>query len=100
MEILKNRESTFGLNLDLDRSGCVNPLTRRLIVAIFEKKSNLCLSADLDDGNEILKVAEDVGPHIVVLKTHLDAVECASPTFISSLQNIAKKHNFLLLEDR
>ncbi|XP_062713377.1 uncharacterized protein LOC134290292 [Aedes albopictus] len=43
---------------------------------------------------------EKVGPYICVLKTHVDIVQDFSDNFVKSLQPLAKKHNFMLMEDR
>lgn len=64
------------------------------------KETNLCLAADLTSAEEILNVAERVGPYICVLKTHADIVDDFSGNFTASLLALAKKYNFLIMEDR
>ncbi|KAH8241272.1 hypothetical protein KR032_005901 [Drosophila birchii] len=77
-----------------------SPIAKRLFNLMASKQTNLCLAADLTRADEILDVADKCGPHICLLKTHVDIVEDFSSEFISSLQALAKRHNFLLMEDR
>jgi orotidine-5'-phosphate decarboxylase len=42
----------------------------------------------------------DLGPYIAVLKTHVDVVQDFSIETVHSLRDLAKKHNFLIFEDR
>ena len=41
-----------------------------------------------------------LGPYIVVLKTHIDIITDFSQDTISRLKQLAKKHSFLIFEDR
>ena len=41
-----------------------------------------------------------VGPHIAVLKTHIDMISDFGPSTIEGLTTLAQKHDFLLFEDR
>lgn len=77
-----------------------NPLASRLLELMERKLSNLCLAADLTRADAILELAELAGPHIVVLKTHVDIVEDFSEDFVLRLKELAKRHEFLLMEDR
>lgn len=78
----------------------VNPMAAKLFKLMTEKQSNLCVAADLKTPTEILNLAEAVGPFICVFKTHIDIMEDYNEHFIQQLQTIAKKHNFILFEDR
>jgi orotidine-5'-phosphate decarboxylase len=42
----------------------------------------------------------ELGPHIVVLKTHIDIISDFGKATISGLKEIASRHDFLLFEDR
>jgi len=84
-----------------DRIGyCLNPTAKRLCDIISSKQSNLCLSADLTNSTALLKLADHVGTEICLLKTHVDILSDFNAHFIIQLQALAKKHAFLLFEDR
>lgn len=75
-------------------------VSRTLLNIMETKKTNLCLAADMTKADEILNLIESVGPYICLLKTHIDVVEDFTDSFVKSLQNLAQKHNFLIMEDR
>ncbi|XP_033336504.2 rudimentary-like [Megalopta genalis] len=77
-----------------------NEIASKIFNLMETKESTLCLAADLTKADSILQLANLVGPHIVVLKTHIDIIEDFSCDFIKRLQDLAKKHDFLLMEDR
>ena len=67
---------------------------------MIRKKSNLCLSADVRTQEELLKVVEETGPHICMLKTHMDALDDFESNLPSELTKLAEKHDFIIFEDR
>lgn len=77
-----------------------NEVSSFLFKIMHTKKTNLCLAADLNKSEEILNLAESLGPFICLLKTHVDIVEDFSENFVKSLKGLAEKHNFLIMEDR
>ncbi|XP_053672006.1 uridine 5'-monophosphate synthase [Anopheles nili] len=87
---------TFEARADLAKC----PLAKELLRLMATKKTTLCLAADLTSSEEILNLADAVGPYICLLKTHCDIVADFSEQFVRSLQSLARQHNFLLLEDR
>lgn len=87
---------TYAVRANLAKS----PIAKDLFGIISAKKSNLCLAADLTKAQDILNIAESVGPYICVLKTHVDIIDDFSQDFVNSLTALAQKHNFLIMEDR
>lgn len=77
-----------------------NEVAKTLFKIMELKKTNLCLAADVTKTENILNLAESLGPYICVLKTHVDIVEDFNDDFIKSLKGLAEKHNFMLMEDR
>lgn len=64
------------------------------------KKGTLCLSADVTKSCELLSLADELGPYIAILKTHIDILDDFTPDVIDRLIELKKKHGFLLFEDR
>ncbi|CAI5678500.1 unnamed protein product [Oreochromis niloticus] len=77
-----------------------HPLASKLLKIMEEKQSNLCVSADVTNSEELLQLAESLGPKICMLKTHVDVLEDYTLAFIQKVQALAEKHNFLIFEDR
>lgn len=81
-----------------------HPLSAYLLRLMDLKKSNLCLSADVSTTNQLLSLANAIGPSIVVLKTHYDLISNwdYNPTTGTGarLARIARRHGFLIFEDR
>lgn len=132
-KVLKIFESTLqrrchSSSVSLLSSADVHPLASKLLKIMEEKQSNLCVSADVTSSEELLQLADSLGPSVCVLKTHVDILKvCVKPTRISrqrilsggmvecdsfirqqdytaafsqKLQALAEKHNFLIFEDR
>lgn len=79
---------------------CSNRIASQLLQLMAEKETNLCCSADVDTCKEVLELAENVGDHICLLKTHIDVYTDFDSTFIPKLQAIAKQKKFMIFEDR
>ncbi|XP_063325928.1 uridine 5'-monophosphate synthase-like [Pelmatolapia mariae] len=77
-----------------------HPLASKLLKIMEEKQSNLCVSADVTNSEELLQLAESLGPKICMLKTHVDILEDYTSAFIQKVQALAEKHDFLIFEDR
>jgi uridine monophosphate synthetase len=77
-----------------------HPLAKKLLILMEEKQTNLAASADMTNKELLLDFADKVGPYICVLKTHIDIIEDFDEKFINDLKDLAKKHQFLIFEDR
>lgn len=75
-------------------------LAKTLFQLMATKKTNLCLAADSTKCNDVLDAADKCGPYICLLKTHVDILEDFNDQFVNDLQALAKRHNFLIMEDR
>jgi len=75
-------------------------MAQRLFKLMEDKKTNLSVALDVTGQNQLLQMADLLGPHIAVLKTHVDILQDFTPDFGTQLQAIAKKHHFLIFEDR
>ncbi|MCJ1467043.1 orotidine 5'-phosphate decarboxylase [Pseudocyphellaria aurata] len=76
------------------------PLARYLLHLISIKRSNLCVSADVQTSSALLQLAEEVGDSICVLQTHADGIDDFSESTIRALSEIASRKMFLIFEDR
>jgi len=77
-----------------------HPLSKKLLRLMEEKKSNLGLSADVTDSKKLIELIHQTGPHICLLKTHIDIIDNFNPRLIKALQALSKKYRFLIFEDR
>lgn len=76
-------------------------VAKKLLDTIVAKQSNLCASADVRTTDELLSLLDKVGPYICMAKTHIDIIDDFSyDKTVKGLLELAKKHNFLLFEDR
>jgi orotidine 5'-phosphate decarboxylase subfamily 1 len=79
---------------------CKNPTAHKLLKLMDKKQTNLAIAADVITKNELLKIADELGPEICVLKTHIDILEDFDIEVITELQRLAERHDFALFEDR
>ncbi|EFN54301.1 hypothetical protein CHLNCDRAFT_135487 [Chlorella variabilis] len=77
-----------------------NPLGSKLFELMARKKSNLSVAADVATVEEMLELADKVGPHICVFKTHVDVFDKWSDEYAAQLRQLAGKHDFMIFEDR
>jgi len=86
----------------LERSKlCSNALTKKLFEIMEEKKTNLCVALDYTSSEEVLKVADLIGPFVAIIKIHCDIIfDFNLNSFIATLTSLSVKHNFLIFEDR
>jgi orotidine-5'-phosphate decarboxylase len=77
------------------------PLAARLFRLMDAKQSNLCASVDVTTTKQFLELVDTLGPYICLVKTHIDIIEDFSYEHtILPLLALAKRHNFLIFEDR
>lgn len=97
-----------------------NPAAKALLQTMDRKKSNLCVSVDVTRKAEFLAIVDATGPYVCLIKvtfqlvelrlqtstdlwcpqTHIDIIEDFDEDLISQLQELSKKHDFLIFEDR
>lgn len=79
---------------------CRNAISQNLLNLMDEKETNLAVAVDVTAKKELLHLADLLGPHLCVLKTHVDIIEDFDEDLIVQLQAYADKHRFYLFEDR
>lgn len=77
-----------------------HPLAKQLFNIMSAKSTNLAVSVDLTKSAEVLALVDKVGPHVCLVKTHVDIIEDFTQDFVTSLCQLAEKHSFLIFEDR
>lgn len=95
LEDLFTPRTTFGERLPL----ATNTTTRKLFQIMMEKKTNLCVSADVDTSDHVLSLLKATGPYIAMLKCHFDAIRLCDVQ-IRDILEVAKQMNVLILSDR
>jgi len=77
-----------------------NAAAKSLLETIVRKRSNLCVSVDVTAKADFLNIIDVVGPYVCLVKTHVDIIEDFDSSVIKSLQELSKKYDFLIFEDR
>lgn len=77
-----------------------HPMAKRLLQIMDKKNTNLCVAISTSHCEELITFAEQLGPHICLLKTHVDILSDFSEKIINQLTALSSLHNFLILEDR
>lgn len=77
-----------------------NPLVRRYLEIAADKRSLLILAADRPTTAGIAELVEQVGEHLVALKTHVDLVEDHDPETWAAVCEQARAAGVLVFEDR
>lgn len=88
------------MNLHERAALAVNPVGKKLWAIMEKKQSPLCVAADVTRAEELLELADAVGPSICMLKTHIDILEDFTWSTIEQLVALAARHEFVLFEDR
>ncbi|XP_041367772.1 uridine 5'-monophosphate synthase-like isoform X2 [Gigantopelta aegis] len=79
---------------------CYNVNGKKLFAIMEAKKTNLAFSADLTYSQTLLDMVDCIGPHVCMVKTHVDILDDFTPQFTEQLKKLASKHNFMIFEDR
>jgi len=79
---------------------CSNPIAKRLYTLMDTKKTNLCVAVDVSTKNQLLYLANLLGPEICILKIHIDIIEDFDQDLVKQLKVLSDKLNFLIFEDR
>ncbi|TIB12925.1 hypothetical protein E3P92_02457 [Wallemia ichthyophaga] len=77
-----------------------SPLANQLLEIINRKQSNLCVSVDFTHSDTLLQLVDAVGPHVCMIKTHIDIICDFDINLVHSLSSLSRKHDFLIFEDR
>ncbi|ETS64526.1 orotidine 5`-phosphate decarboxylase [Moesziomyces aphidis] len=77
-----------------------NAAAKALLECIERKQSNLCVSVDVTNKQDLLDVCDAVGPDVCLVKTHIDIVEDFDLDLVQQLTALSQKHDFLIFEDR
>jgi uridine monophosphate synthetase len=91
-----NSELSFIKRASLTR----HKTAQRLFQIMEAKQSNLALALDVSSQAQLLEMADELGPKLCMLKTHVDILEDFTPNFGEKLKILSNKHNFLIFEDR
>lgn len=91
----KPKYRTYGERATL----CHQPVAKELFTIIEEKRSNLAFAADVTSCSTFLKLVDEVGPYICLLKMHVELLRDFKHDFIEKLQCLSDKHRFLIYED-
>lgn len=84
-----------------DRITLTDQVAAQTLFTIMEKKqTNLIVAADVRTKARLLELADQVGPFICALKTHIDCIDDFDGDLKEQLTALANKHHFLLFEDR
>jgi orotidine 5'-phosphate decarboxylase subfamily 1 len=75
-------------------------LSQQLFLLMEKKKTNLGVAADVTTSKALIDLIHAAGPHICILKTHIDILTDFNQDLISEIKKLAEKYEFLIFEDR
>lgn len=78
----------------------ISAIGAQLLQLMDSKKTNLALSADVTSAEALLTLADQLGPEICILKTHIDIIQDFNLDLIRQLRKLADRHGFYIFEDR
>ncbi|TFK43437.1 orotidine-5'-phosphate decarboxylase [Crucibulum laeve] len=77
-----------------------NPAAKLLLETMERKKSNLAVSVDVTRSEDFLAIVDAAGPYVCLVKTHVDVLEDFDYSLVERLQELSKRHDFVIFEDR
>jgi len=75
-------------------------IKQKILNIILQKKSNLILSIDLVDKNEIIRIINLVHHKLLGIKLHSDIIIDFDELFYLKIKNLSQKYNFIIIDDR
>lgn len=68
----------------------------------YAELRNCCVNSNNNNSHcfNLIQLADAFGPHICVLKTHIDVVSDFTAEISEKLKGLAQKYNFIIMEDR
>ena len=76
-----------------------NPNSNYVYNQAIEKKSNIILACDLEKCDDIIKLINLVGNHILGVKLHINIIKDFTHHFIKQLKSLKKLYNLIIIED-
>jgi len=77
-----------------------NELATRLWKIMLDKRTNICLSADVETGEDVCDLLEKLGDHICMIKIHWDTINFSCLFSTDKIYILAERKNVLILDDR
>ncbi len=71
-----------------------NATTKKMMTLMLTKQTNVCLAADIDDIDRLIRIIDDIGPYIFMVKLHLDTF-----AFDKRVIDVTQKQNVLMMAD-
>lgn len=76
-----------------------NPKSNYVYNLAIEKKNNIILACDLEKCDDIIKLINLVGNHILGVKLHINIIKDFTHHFIKQLKSLKKIYNLIIIED-
>lgn len=95
-----NKHESIHYSFEARKTLTTNTLTKKILTLMETKKTNLCFSADIKEPQKLIKVLNEIGDHICILKLHCDIIQNFNKSLVDVILNIANKKKFFIFEDR
>jgi len=77
-----------------------NKISNNIYRLSLNKKSNIILSCDLTDWNDIINLINKTGKYIIGIKLHIEIVKNFTKDTINNILELKNKYNLIIIEDR